>query len=683
MSRSILAAAAALTLAGCLVTMAAPSATASTPTPASAPDTPVPGLVPLPVQVTEQSGPDFVVTPGARIVARGEAAAVGRLLATTLRTSTGYALPVVSAHPKPTDLQLVIDAGADYGQVAGNPEAYTLSSGRSGLRISGATRHGLFNGTQTLRQLLPAFAGSPVRVHQTWSVPAVKVLDAPRFGYRGIMVDVARSFQTVDEVKQIIDAAATAKLSVLHIHLADDQGWRIQITNDGRAAGDDIDYTALTRESGGTAVTSNAYQAKDGHTGYYTQAQFRDLVAYAAEREIEVVPEVDIPGHTNAALHAIPQLNTAGSSHTGTAAEPVAPVNSTIDVGYSYLDPYAEVSYTFVQHVFAQLAEMTPGDYLHIGGDESHAMTARYGHQGYVDFEKRAVDIVHDLGKKTLGWNEYSETTLSPGDGVQYWAGSTDFAKRAITEDGAKLLVSPGNKSYLDMKYNPKTPIGLSWACSGSCDFPDYYAWSPENVVPGVGDADILGTEAPLWSETVRGVSDAEFMMFPRALAHGEVGWTQESLRDGADFARRVADVGTRLNTAGINFYDGPHAAWSTAVTGTDAVVRRGSSATVAAGLLAAPGTKTDGSTVAVDAVDDADGLGGSALTGSLGATVRFGDGTAGVPATFTTTTPRDGLHAAGVYRISASHRYARPGTYHGTVTTSDGRTARFTVRVR
>ncbi|NGN91203.1 family 20 glycosylhydrolase [Nocardioides sp. KC13] len=198
----------------------------------------------------------------------------------------------------------------------------------------------------------------------------------------------------------------------------------------------------------------------------------------------------------------------------------------------------------------------------------------------------------------------------------------------------------------------------------------------------GVGDEHILGTEAPLWSETIRGVDQAEFMIFPRILAHGETGWTAESLRSPSDFAARLASVGPRLAAAGTNFYDGPQIAWSTELAGTDAAASAGSVEPVSVGLLAAPGTKTDGTTVAVDKVDDADSTGGSSLTAPLTATVDFGDGSAPVPARFTTSEPRDSLHAAGVYAVTAAHAYESPGTYRGTITASDGSKARFTVTV-
>src|SRR5699024_555924 len=204
-----------------------------------------------------------------------------------------------------------------------------------------------------------------------------------------------------------------------------------------------------------------------GHTGYYTQEDYSDIVAYAADRHITVVPEIDLPGHTNAALHAIPELNTPGSSHEATEYEPTAPANGTGSVGYSYLDPDSELSFTFIEHVLGQIADLTPGEYLHIGGDESHAMTSRYGIAGFNAFVARTIDIVHDLGKKPIGWTEISAGTLNPGDAVQYWVGGTADVERAVNQEGAKVLMSRGVSSYIDMKYHSKTPIGLTWACSG------------------------------------------------------------------------------------------------------------------------------------------------------------------------------------------------------------------------
>lgn len=310
----------------------------------------------------------------------------------------------------------------------------------------------IFNATQSLRQLLPAAieVGEPALAD--WKLPTVTIRDWPEYEYRSLMIDVARSFLTVAEMKQIIDLASSAKISRLHWHLSDDQGWRIEITNDGRADGDEIDYTLLTAVSGNTAMTERGYNDEPGRIGFYTQAEYAEVVSYAADRFITVIPEIDMPGHTIGALAAIPQLNTAGSSHEGTPAQPVCPPDGSVEVGHSYLDPHAEVTYTFARHVLRQLAAITPGSYLHIGGDEPLKMTERYGKEIYLECVARLGEIVREVGKQPAGWNELAEANAAPGTLVQYWQGETD-ATIAAAKGGATIILSHGESSYLYQKY--------------------------------------------------------------------------------------------------------------------------------------------------------------------------------------------------------------------------------------
>ncbi|ANJ26340.1 family 20 glycosylhydrolase [Agromyces aureus] len=630
------------------------------------------GLVPIPATLTSLEGDGFSLSPESRVITDSEFAAVADQLAERLRASTGYDLPVVeSGEPTASDIVLSSDPAVGDGEA----EAYELSASDAGASISAADPHGAFNGVQTLRQLFPAGAESPTAVQADWTTPALEIEDSPRFGYRGIMVDVARSFQTVDEIKRTIDAIASFKMNRLHLHLADDQGWRIQITNEGRAAGDTIDYSLLTSVSGATAMSQGGLAGAPGITGFYTQADYQEIVAYAQDRFVQVIPEIDLPGHTNAALAAIPQLNTPGSSHPATPAQPTAPHNGTGNVGYSYLDPDSEVTFTFIEHVLDQLSAITPGDMIHIGGDESHDMVARYGAAKFDAFVARVLDIVHDLGKNANGWNEIARTTsaMQPGDHVQYWAGST-AALPAAAAAGAKIVASRGSSSYIDMKYNSKTPIGLTWACSGTCDITQYYSWDPATFIPGVTEGQIAGPEAPMWSETIRGADQAQFMIFPRAIAHAEMGWSPQAKRDAVDFALRVGAIGARLTAAGVNYYDTPQATWFAQGVGVDATVDAGTAAELEVGALYAPGTKADatGATVSVDRTNDADGISTSDLD-AFSATIEWGDG-ASTPATFRPDRVRGSLNAAGAYAITGSHTYEESGVHAGRVVGSDGR---------
>lgn len=238
-------------------------------------------------------------------------------------------------------MEFRVDPEADCLEAGGNPEAYRVEVTPEAVKVSAASGHGLFNATQTLRQLLPA-AIEADGVLADWHIPGGTVVDWPQYSYRGLMIDVARSFLTVEEMKQIIDAAAWVKVSGLHLHLSDDQGWRIKITNDGRVEDDTIDYTRLTEVSGATAMTERGYDDEKGRTGFYTQGDYREIVAYAQARHITVIPEIDLPGHTIGALAAIPELNTPGSSHEATAEQPLCPPDGSADVGHSYLDPHSE-----------------------------------------------------------------------------------------------------------------------------------------------------------------------------------------------------------------------------------------------------------------------------------------------------------------------------------------------------
>lgn len=627
------------------------------------------GLVPLPAELKDNSASQdsFELSQDTKLVAPGAAKDAAELFAAQARLSTGYPLPVVDSGEASGNITFKTGAVAGHS----GDEAYALTSTKSGVTITANAAHGFFNATQTLRQLLPGFINSKYPVYAAWEVPAVEIKDSPRYSYRAIMLDPARSFLTVDEVKHVLDQMASLKMSYLHFHLADDQGWRIEITNEGRAEGDTIDYTRLTGVSGRTAMNMHdkAKSNEVGRTGYYTQAQYKEIVAYAAARHITLVPEIDLPGHTNAALHAIPQLNTAGSSHQATTAEPTAPANGTGAVGYSYLDPNSEVSFTFVKHVLGQLAAITPGAYLHVGGDEPHSMTSRYGTAVYNKFLNRVGTIVRDLGKHPIGWNEYAGTDLKSGDAVQYWVGNSASTKDAALNKGTKIVMSRGASSYIDQKYNPKTPIGLNWACAGVCDAPQYYNWDPKTVISGLSDEHILGPEAPLWSETVRGSTEVDLLAWPRGASHAEIGWTPQAKRSVTDFTQRLGMVGTHWNVAGQNFYDTSLVRWNWELAGNPGTsAPTNTSVTFPLGYLSAPGTKVAGNAVSPDSTNDDDGVSNSALPAGTTISVDWGDGSSETTAAVVADTPRDAYHSAGLYRLLGEHKYATAGDYVATL---------------
>ncbi|WP_243719041.1 family 20 glycosylhydrolase [Actinomadura sp. KC06] len=535
------------------------------------------GIVPKPVSVSETGGPRYRLDPATSIAALGAGArAPAGRLAQVLRRSTGYRLPVVSAKtgPKP----IVIQVGAGLGP-AGRPEGYVLAANAAEITIRAATANGALNGVQTLRQLFPQWVESRTKVNAEWTVPPVRISDHPRFAHRGMMLDVARSFYPVNEVKKYIDTAAQFKINRLHLHLSDDQGWRIAI-GDPADNPSGIDYGRLTSVSGGTAMTYNSAGQQMGTelglTGYYTKADYAEIVRYAGANGMAVIPEIDMPGHTNAALHAIPQLNSEGSGPQPEPGQPTVPANGTPNVGYSSLDAANPATYEFTKHVLTEIAEMTPGPYLHIGGDESHST----GHANYTKMINAFTGQVNGLGKTVVAWNEAAGTALPQDNAVvQFWNGNRTSVAEAVTSRGAKVILSPAANTYVPQKQDSRQPQGGTWACGGVCGLDRHYGWDPGTFVPGIQETSVLGVESALWGEFIRRLPQAQYYSYPRLIATAEVGWTPQAQRDYPDFTRRLAALGGRLTVEGVNFFPTASVPWPTAATGTDKTVPAGSPA--------------------------------------------------------------------------------------------------------
>ncbi|MGC5291351.1 family 20 glycosylhydrolase [Micromonospora sp. DT231] len=531
---------------------------AATPTPRTAPSAAhrLSDVVPAPAQVEADPTEDWVLPAEAVIVASADPAAlaVAAQLAELLRPATGYPLPVIHAASRPlpttsplpatdattpappaTDavapelvggIALVLDAGAGLGA-----EGYRLDIARDGVRLTAATAAGLFHGVQTLRQLLPSAIESRTPVATRWALPGGTITDTPRFPYRGAMLDVARHFFTVEDVLRVVDHLARYKLNHLHLHLTDDQGWRIAVDS----------WPRLTAVGGTTEVGG-------GPGGHYTKADYRRIVSYAAARHITVVPEIDLPGHTNSALVAYPEL----------APDKIAPPPYTgTEVGFSYVDPSDERTYDFVTDVLGEVAALTPGPLLHIGGDEAFKVKGEV----YTGFVERVQRIVADLGKTVVGWHQLAPAGHVDGRVLQWWGTNADDPTTAdAVRRGARLIVSPGNHAYLDMKYAPDTPIGHDWA--GLIDVRKAYDWDPGTHVSDVPATAVLGVEAPLWTESVTSLADIEFLLLPRLPAIAELGWSPRATHDWADFRDRLAGQGPRWAAAGITFHRAPEVPW-------------------------------------------------------------------------------------------------------------------------
>jgi hexosaminidase len=357
--------------------------------------------------------------------------------------------------------------------------------------------------------------------------PAVQIADRPRFPWRGAMLDVARHFFSVDDVKRYIDLIALYKFNRLHLHLSDDQGWRIEIKS----------WPNLTARGASTAVAG-------GRGGFYTQAQYAELVAYARERSIVVIPEIEMPGHSNAALASYPELNCDGRPRE---------LFTGIEVGFIAFCVEKEITYQFIDDVVREIAAISPGPYFHIGGDEVKLLSPAQ----YNGFIERVQDIVQRHGKQMIGWDEIAPVRLAPTTIVQHWR--PDGAPTAAIAKGAKVVMSVANRTYLDMQYDTDSPIGLHWAAY--IEVRDSYDWDPASVAPGIPESSLLGVEAPLWTETAATMRDVEWLAFPRLAALAEVAWTQGE-RTWDEFRARLAAQAPRWSALGINFYRSPQVDW-------------------------------------------------------------------------------------------------------------------------
>jgi hexosaminidase len=427
------------------------------------------------------------------------------------------AVPVVerAGDPEEGSIHLTLTGDKRLGE-----EGYELSITPESLVLSASCPAGLFYAVQTLRQLLP------FRTSRLWSLPALSIQDTPRYAWRGAMLDVSRHFFGVDDVKRFIDLVSHYKINRLHLHLSDDQGWRIEIKT----------WPRLAAIGGSTQVGG-------GGGGYYTQEQYREIVEYARERYVTVVPEIDTPGHTNAALASYAELN---------ESEEAPALYEDTKVGFSTLWINSELTYRFLNDVIRELAALTPAPYIHIGGDEARSTPE----EQYKKFVKRMQQIVVAHGKIAVGWNEIGEAELLPGTIVQQWAGAGALNAR---RQGAKIILSPANKIYLDMKYDASTPLGLDWA--GLVSVKDSYDWEPGSYREDIEESDILGLEAPLWTETVRTMKDIEYMVFPRLLGVAERAWSPAG-QCWDDYRQRLAAHGPRMEAMGINFFRSPDVDW-------------------------------------------------------------------------------------------------------------------------
>jgi hexosaminidase len=502
-------------------------------------------VIPRPNNIKTMNG-SFVISPATEILYDcQEAKNVAQYLCDQLAVPMGSRLEVVSLNDKEnTDGHILITT--DGKPLKCDSESYELNVTPQSIAIKAQSRKGLFYGVQTFLQLMPADVFSKEKQDNVvWALPCIAITDSPVLPWRGYMLDVSRHFFSKETILRQIDLLALYKINVFHLHLTDDQGWRVEIKK----------YPRLT-EVGAWRRKSKDSDEKYG--GFYTQNDLREIVEYARQREVMIVPEIEMPGHSMAVIAAYPELSCRGESVEVRLEGGVSPYN---------LCPSNEKVYDFIADVFDEIVEIFPSPYIHIGGDE-----AQKGHwlqcprcvekagakvnpdRGSQDWDKiialqpyfvgRVNDIIQRRDKTMIGWDEiadYDGLADLPGAVVQSWRSSYPGLKAA--EKGHKVIMSPVTTFYLDYPngrrnieriYNTVIP-DRSWR----------HYFDVENI---------MGVECPLWTESVSNQSTVDYMTWPRLLAMAELGWTDIDLRSYGEFQSRLKDNQDRLNRLGVNY---------------------------------------------------------------------------------------------------------------------------------
>jgi hexosaminidase len=518
----------------------------------------LPQIIPQPVRVEPQAG-EFTLRPDTIIAASGAARPTAEFLAGWLGAATGFHLAVqAELAPNRPGIHLVLDSS-----LAGlGAEGYRLSVSPQGVLLRAAGEEGLFYAAQSLRQLFPAqiFASTP-QAGVAWVAPAVKIEDYPRFGWRGEMLDVARHFMPLEFVERSIDLLALHKMNVFHWHLTDDQGWRIEIKR----------YPRLTEVGAWRSETMVGRMQHNGatgmpydgipHGGFYTQAEIRRVVEYARQRHVRVVPEIEVPGHAQAAIAAYPELGCGGET----------PVVGRYWGIYTHdvYNPF-EPTLAFLENVLDEVAQLFPGEYIHVGGDEvlktawkeNPEVQARMRELELADehalqsyFIRRMESYLGGRGRRLIGWDEILEGGLAPNATVMSWRG--EGGGIAAAQAGHDVVMAPNTYTYFDY-YQATDKSAEPLTIGGYVPLSKVYNYNPipADLSPEqVGH--VLGTQFQLWSEYLPTPAAVEYMAYPRACALAEVAWSPPAGKDWKGFEGRLGEHLERLDGMKVNYRKG------------------------------------------------------------------------------------------------------------------------------
>ncbi len=514
-------------------------------------------IIPKPLVLKKQEG-TFLLNRKTRLILTDTSGALmrgARIFAGTISKSSDFVLePEQITGGIPKKHAVVISLNGDmkyYGR-----EGYSLKVTPGLVMVTAARPAGAFYAMQTMRQLFPPALEDTAYIAKSWMLPCVEIYDKPAFSWRGDMLDVSRHFLPLHFILKNLDYLARYKMNTFHWHLTDDQGWRIEVKG----------YPKLT-QIGAWRVDYNEMPwggrppQKPGDTasygGYYTQKQIREVVRYAADRFITIVPEIDMPGHSRATIASYPELACIpGPIYVATGG--IASDNT--------LNPAKEETYAFIQGVLSEVLPLFPGPYFHVGGDECNKtnwkknklcqdLMEKEGMKNVEElqsyFIQRVEKIVNGLGKKLIGWDEILQGGLAPNAAVMSWRGEQGGIQAA--KMGHDVVMTPTKYCYLDLKQgNPELepPYGY-----GRCLLSTAYSYHPVPEVLTKEEAKhILGTQGNLWGESIQNEKDANYMLFPRLLAVAEVGWTPKEMRHWNDFVDRLEYNLIRLRNLGIGY---------------------------------------------------------------------------------------------------------------------------------
>lgn len=500
-------------------------------------------IIPMPQNLVQNQGV-FKLSSGTSFGATtDEAKTVAEFFAAKMRNATGYNISVSDKG----DITLTLDAALDV-----NDEGYTLDVTSEGVTVKAKTPQGLFYGMQSFMQLLPAEIESAEKASGiAWQAPAVSIKDEPRFGYRGVMLDVCRHFIPVEDIKKQIDVLSLFKINRLHWHLTEDQGWRIEIKK----------YPKLT-EVGSKRIDGEGTEYK----GYYTQEEIKEVVKYAQDRFITIVPELEMPGHELAAIAAYPELSCKGEAITPRIIWGVEDI---------VMCPGKEDMFVFLENVIKEMVELFPGTYFHVGGDECPKTSwkncptcqARIKKEGLKADGKHTAEerlqsyvitrmegVLAKYGKKIIGWDEILEGGLSPDATVMSWRGEEGGIASAL-QDHDVIMTPGGNGMYLD-HYQGDSKIEPV-AIGGYTTLEKTYSYNPtpDTLVAMKKDHFVKGVQTNIWTEYLYNVDLVEYRMYPRVLALSEIGWTNVDRKNFDDFARRINNAYVRLDEHAVNYH--------------------------------------------------------------------------------------------------------------------------------